>query len=243
MVARNVRLGMAVTDILPAGGPRRQVNVIAADRQKSGHVGYHATKVIFAVPQFLRPFLLRPYDERSPRIAEFEYGAWMVANLHLSARPSEGGVPLCWDNVLRDSPSLGYVVATHQQRRDTGPTVFTYYFPLCDDNPAVARARLLELGWEEWAEVALSDLERAHPDLRALVRNLDVMRWGHAMIRARPDFIWSEARREAARPYRQIHFANSDLSGLPLFEEAFYHGIRAAEEALEGLGVPFASAL
>jgi len=29
-----------------------------------------------------------------------------------------------------------------------------------------------------------------------------------------------------------IHFAHTDLSGVPLFEEAFYHGIRAAEEVL-----------
>ena len=41
-----------------------------------------------------------------------------------------------------------------------------------------------------------------------------------------------EARREAARPWRGIHFAHSDLSGLALFEEAFYHGTRAADEVL-----------
>jgi hypothetical protein len=29
-----------------------------------------------------------------------------------------------------------------------------------------------------------------------------------------------------------VHFAHSDLSGLPLFEEAQWHGIRAAEEIL-----------
>ena len=36
-----------------------------------------------------------------------------------------------WDNVLHDSPGLGYVVATHQQMRmRTGATVFTYYLSL-----------------------------------------------------------------------------------------------------------------
>jgi hypothetical protein len=29
-----------------------------------------------------------------------------------------------------------------------------------------------------------------------------------------------------------VHFANTDLSGVALFEEAFYHGLRAADEVL-----------
>jgi hypothetical protein len=59
------------------------------------------------------------------------------------------------------------------------------------------------------------------------------MRWGHAMISPRPNFLWNGARDEAQKPFRNIHFAHSDLSGIALFEEAFYHGIRAAREILE----------
>jgi hypothetical protein len=77
-----------------------------------------------------------------------------------------------------------------------------------------------------------------HPDLRPLVERLDVMRWGHAMIRLRPGFVWGGARAAAARPYLGIHFAHSDLSGLALFEEAFYHGTRAAEAVLAERGLP-----
>jgi len=72
---------------------------------------------------------------------------------------------------------------------------------------------------------------------------LDVMRWGHAMVRPRPGFVWGGARRSAARPYRGIHFGNSDLSGVGLFEEAFYHGVRAAEEVLAARGLPVATML
>jgi hypothetical protein len=161
----------------------------------------------------------------------------MVANLFLKSRPREAGFPLAWDNVLYESPSLGYVTATHQRGIDRGPTVLTYYYPLCDADPGAARSRLLALGWADWADVALADLERAHPDLRGLVERLDVMRWGHAMVRPRPGFIWGRARAEAVKPFRGIHFAHSDLSGLSLFEEAFYHGIRAAEEVLSARGV------
>ena len=156
----------------------------------------------------------------------------MVANLFLRDRPRSNGFPMAWDNVLYDSPSLGYVVATHQRGLDHGPTVFTYYYPLTDEDPRTARARLLETGWSSWADVALTDLTRAHSDIRVQCERLDVMRWGHAMIRPRPGFVWSGARMKAAQPFRGIHFANTDLSGVPLFEEAFYHGIRAAEEVL-----------
>jgi hypothetical protein len=159
----------------------------------------------------------------------------MVANLHLKERPkifSRRDYPMCWDNVLYESPSLGYVVATHQRGLDRGATVFTYYYPLCDDDPRAARNRLLTTEWKGWADVTLTDLQRAHPDIRELTERLDVMRWGHAMIRPRTGFIWSGARQEGTKPYRNIHFAHSDLSGLALFEEAFFHGLRAADEIL-----------
>jgi hypothetical protein len=232
----DVRLGMAVTEIIPRKGGAAGVDVIAVDDNAHTAFGFHAERVIFAVPRFLCSRLFRR-RYRPPHWAEFEYGAWMVANLHLKARPLERGYPMCWDNVLYDSPSLGYVVATHQTRQDSGPTVLTYYFPLCDENPREARARLLSVGWHEWAEITLSDLERAHPDIRRLVQRLDVMQWGHAMVRPRPGLIWSEARRKAMRPHLGVHFAHSDLSGMPLFEEAFYQGVRAAEEVLTELAV------
>jgi hypothetical protein len=91
---------------------------------------------------------------------------------------------------------------------------------------------LLATGWRDWADVTLTDLARAHPDIRSLAERLDVMRWGHAMIRPRPGFVWGSARAAAAKPYRGIHFANTDLSGVPLFEEALYNGVRAAEEIM-----------
>ena len=71
-----------------------------------------------------------------------------------------------------------------------------------------------------------------HPDIRRLVERIDILRWGHAMIEPRPNFIWSDARRSAAKPLGAVHFANTDLSGMALMEEAFFHGVRAADEVL-----------
>ena len=236
-----VRLGLAVADLRPRaeGG----VEVVAVTHDGREAVGIRAGHVIFAAPQFLARHLVAPYRQEAPaHLNEFGYGAWMVANLFLSDRPRAGyGFPLAWDNVLYESPSLGYVVATHQRGLERGPTVFTYYYPLTDDDPRVARSRLLGTDWRGWADVALSDLRRAHPDLRALTRRLDVMRWGHAMIRPRPGFTWGGARAAARRPFRNVHVAHSDLSGVALFEEAFDHGLRAAEEVLTARRVSYES--
>ena len=54
------------------------------------------------------------------------------------------------------------------------------------------------------------------------------------MISPRPNFIWSGVREKAAEAYRNIHFAHTDLGGVALFEEAFYHGQRAANEIMTG---------
>ena len=56
------------------------------------------------------------------------------------------------------------------------------------------------------------------------------------MVRPRPGFMFHADRGAAAEPFRGIHFANTDLSGVALFEEAFYHGVRAAEEVLQARG-------
>lgn len=247
-----IHTGMAVSEIRPLGSPgpddaveparpyRREV--IAVSHDGSDVRGYRARNVIFAAPQFLAPYLIADLPEpRRQATREFEYGVWMVANLHLSNRPEEDAFPLAWDNVLYDSKSLGYVVATHQRNLEYGPTILTYYHPLCDDDPSVARQRLLDLSWEDCAEIVMADLQTAHPQIRNLTTQLDVMKWGHAMIRPRPGFFFGPARRAAARPFDGVHFANTDLSGVALMEEALHHGVRAAEEVATANGKSFAS--
>lgn len=236
----HIQLNRATMEIIPIDeNSRTRLDVITLDQEGRNPVGYRAKKVIFAAPQFVARYVIRPYRDNPPaHVAEFEFGSWMVANLALRERPkqmSPRDFPLAWDNVFYESPSLGYVVATHQRGIDRGPTVLTYYYPLCDESARLARTRLWETDWHGWAEIALADLSRAHPDIRDLADRLDVMRWGHAMIRPRTGFIWGQARRQGAKPFRSIHFAHSELSGVALFEEAFDTGLRVADEVLKEL--------
>ena len=228
-----LRVGCLVSGVRPA---ERGVEVVAVDDARQQVLGYRAERVIFAAPQFLTRYLIRGLsEERARLLSAFEYSVWMVANLHLKDRPA--GRMLAWDNIIYDSKSLGYVTATHQLAEDYGPTVLTYYYPLTDDPPRQARQKLLSAGWSDWADVALTDLQRVHPDIRELVERLDVMRWGHAMPRPKPGGVWGGQRVKAQQPFRGIHFAHSDLSGVGIMEEAFYQGIRAAEEVLSARGI------
>ena len=196
--------------------------------------GFRCEKVIFASPMFTAPYVIRGFNEDQPFLAnEFQHNAWFVANLFLKDRPMPRftkDFPLAWDNVLYESASLGYVNATHQKGIDYGSTIWTYYYPMCNEENG--RTKLFNYEWKDLADVCLTDIARAHPEIYELCERIDIMRWGHAMISPRPNFIWSGVREKAMQPYRNIHFAHTDLSGIALFEEAFYHGLRASNEIL-----------
>ena len=225
----NIRRSQVVVSIVPT---ERGVDIVTLD---GGELrGIHCERAIFASPIFTAPYIIRGFRDDPPFAAgEFQHNAWFVANLFLKDRPKprfSKDFPLSWDNVLYESPSLGYVTATHQKGIDYGPTVLTYYYPMCHETDG--RTKLFAYDWRQLADVCLTDLSRAHSDIYELTERIDIMRWGHAMISPRPNFIWSGIREKAVKPYRNIHFAHTDLSGVALFEEAFYHGLRAAGEVM-----------
>jgi monoamine oxidase len=203
-----------------------------------------ARELIWAAPLFLiQHVFTAPRPEWLAAIKGAEYAPWLVANLTLSEAPhTRAGHSLAWDNVLHDSPALGYVVATHQQLRYApAPTVITWYRSLHEES--ASRQRRLLQGREAWAEEVLADLSQPHPEIRELTMRVDIHRHAHAMIRPLPGRLWGGARScfEAGRP--GIQFAHADVSGVSLFEEANFRGVLAAERTLTRLGVSYASSL
>jgi glycine/D-amino acid oxidase-like deaminating enzyme len=228
-----------VFDVVPAPRPGAPVGLRVLDAVRNEVIAVEAAHAILALPKFAAARVFAPWRAAAPAfLAEMSWSPWLVANLTLRARPKETGFPLAWDNVLHDSRSLGYVVATHQSGRDHGPTVFTYYQPFTDEVPAAARAKLLAASWEDLASAVLADLSTAHRDLPDLVTRLDVVRWGHAMARPTPGFLSNPARHLTSAG--GVHFAHADSAGLPLFEEAQDAGVRAAEAILSERGARFA---
>jgi phytoene dehydrogenase-like protein len=214
-IGRHVRTGAMVHRIERAGSRYRVL---------AGGTAYLAEAVIFAAPTFLARNLM----DAPPEVSGFRYSPWLTANLTLDRPPKERGPMMpAWDNTIYDSPALGYVVATHQSvRRHIDRTVWTYYWATGD------RQALLARDWSHWKEAILDDLSRPHPDIRDCVSRIDILRMGHAMIRPVVGFMFSEERRRAASLNGRLVFANSDATGLSLFEEAYCRGVRAADRVL-----------
>ncbi len=214
------------------------VEVDVLDTRTNSSVRLRARQVIYALPRFMATHVLEGYE--LPGIDTFTYAPWMVANLTVDRLPDGAA----WDNVIYDSSSLGYIVATHQNLSIApGPSVLTYYMPLAVPNPEVARRWMLERSWDDWVSIILGDLAPAHVGLESLVTQIDVMLWGHAMIRPVPGFLSGEARRRSADAFGPVRFAHSDMSGLSLFEEAQYRGVRAAEDLMRHVGHAYRSSL
>ncbi|MFN3330558.1 MAG: twin-arginine translocation pathway signal, partial [Pyrinomonadaceae bacterium] len=180
-ITDKVRLHSLVVEIIPKTDG---VDVIYLDTKLKQLRGIHAKKVIFSSPLFTAKYLIRDFKQNEPEyLRHFTHNAWFVANLVLKDRPklrSPRDFPLAWDNVFYESPSLGYVCATHQKGMDYGPTVLTYYYPMCGEKDG--RTKLFALDWKELADIILTDMARAHEDIYSLVERIDIMRWGHAMI-------------------------------------------------------------
>jgi hypothetical protein len=223
-VGKYVRTGEMVHRITPT---KRGLSI------SSGETEYRAEFVIFAAPTFLAPYLV----DGVPPLNDFEYSPWLTANLSLERLPESYGGDPTWDNVFMDSPTLGYVDATHQSlSTQVDRTVWTFYWALAEGAPSQSRQLLLDRDWNYWKEAIFHDLERVHPEIRKCVSRIDVMRMGHAMARPKVGAIFSAERRNLTKPRHRILFANSDLSGFSIFEEAQYRGVVAADRILTALG-------
>jgi glycine/D-amino acid oxidase-like deaminating enzyme len=215
-----LRTGTVVYRIERAGNKLR---VLTEDTE------YLTEAVIWAAPTFLAHYIV----EGAAAAEGFEYSPWLTANLTLDRIPEQRGTETAWDNVIYDSPALGYVNATHMSIATHIPqTVWTFYWSLAEYPPNQARQLLLDRSWNDWKEAILNDLARAHPDIRQCVKHIDIMRLGHAMARPKPGFMFSHERQRWLEPFGRIYFANSDLSGFSIFEEAQYRGVQAARATL-----------
>jgi hypothetical protein len=210
----------------------------------------HLIQLLHAGPQ-TASHIIDGYNETT--VSHQNYTPWIVANIFLRDFPKEWGT-VAWENVIYDAEfkngALGYVVlpkgrwlapkysaawlldlARNFLPNDLlcTPTVVTYYAALVPQSVDGREDTLRQRGmdWDGWKDSIMSHLRLAHANLDAFVTRIDVRVLGHAMLRPDVRSIWG-----AGRPWSlrrdNVYFAHSDMSGLPLFEEACYRGITAA---------------
>lgn len=229
-----IKTGMLVWRVQDLG---RKMAVDAWLPDQGRSLRFITDQVIWAGPLFTLPRVLVGFEAYQQAAKSFSHAPWLVANLSLSESPgTRGGFPLSWDNVLFDSPGLGYVVATHQRLRlARDETVITYYRALTSD-PAAERQALLVNDREHWAATVMADLARPHPEIHEITTAIDIVRHGHAMARPTPGLITAAARQRFVQGHPRLQFAHADVSGFSLFEEAQYRGVLAAQRGLQRLG-------
>lgn len=217
-----------VYQVTPVG---EKVHVDYLDVQQHITKRIIADHCILATPQFVTHRLL----PAMPPAGSFVYSPWLVANITLDYIPQSSGYPLCWDNVVYKGRSLGYVNAQQQTLSQITPEkqVITWYLPLDHLDPVASRKYALELDHAHWVKLITDDLELAHPGIHTVIRQIEVQVWGHGMIRPYPGFMTGGDLNIAHRSgFPNIFLAHSDLSGISIFEEAFYHGNKAAEQVI-----------
>ncbi len=228
---KHIRTNSLAYEVRPTAGG---VEVLYFDVERNASRRVVATSCIMATPQFINTRILKA-ERPGVDSQAFAYAPWMVANIRTSHPLTERrGERLSWDNVIYGSDGLGYVNATHQQvRRRGSETVITYYKPILG-NVTHARQYAHARSFAQWRNDILEDLSKPHPHIGRYISNIDIWIWGHGMIKPKPGLVWGDDRRNARKPVQEkIFFAHSDLSGVSLFEEAFYHGHKAAMRVLE----------
>ncbi len=231
------RTGLIVFDIDAPTGTAH-----AWDIAKKAVVEIEAKTVLWAAPRFILPHVVAV--DPLPR-GSLTYAPWLVANVEVDRRPRGIGVPLAWDNVSIDAQHLGYVVATHGEslpdaKTQTG-TVLSFYdarIPAPDQTLDAVRNDLLTASLDDLAVEVTGALEGMHPGISPSIRSMAFARWGHAMVRPVPGLLFGETLARAAAPIGVVHPCATDVGGVPLFEQAFCNGVRAAERALLAAGQP-----
>ena len=221
-----------VHTIHPEGSPK----VEYIDVTNNEGVSLSCEAIIFAAPRFTLKHVVPELraKQASPNPTPWRYNPWMVANISMrdlvQGLKGSPGAPLAWDNVIYESRSLGYVVATHQTPRAVHEeTVLTYYLPLSGEDPTSARKRALDTPWSTWRDEIVKDLSVPHKNIRSSIEQIDVWLWGHGMVTPSPGYLWGSGRTDMQKPLGRMWFAHSDMSGLSIFEEAQYRGVLAAQ--------------
>jgi hypothetical protein len=210
------------------------VNALCYDPKTKKTIQISAQKIILSTPQYVNKHLLCDIpSDRTNIYIKTQYAPWVVANIILRSMPEGKGAPLSWDNVVYGQDSVGYVFANHQQLNSVTIGTITYYLPLIDQNTTAARVSAYKKNYDYWKNKIIKDLEQVHNGISKEIVSIDICVWGHGMILPSPGYIWGEERQKAlASIDNKIFFAHTDLSGISIFEEGFYQGIRAAKEII-----------
>ncbi|MFC3160502.1 NAD(P)-binding Rossmann-like domain-containing protein [Chryseobacterium arachidis] len=204
-----------------------KVEVLSFDHIQKKTKKIIAEKVLFATPQFVNE---RIFNHK--RAENFNYVPWFLTTITLQ-NDFGGDEELAWDNVIYGSDGLGYIYDQHQNvDQILGEKVITYYRSFSTADSKKARKKLYALKEDQLKNLVLEDLKKAHPLIEDFIIEMQFHKIGHAMIAPVPNQIFGYAEKAKQPIEGKVFFAHSDLSGISIFEEAFYQGLRTAQKMI-----------
>jgi len=223
-----------------------QTNEVTIKSKKLKFKKITANKIIYAAPKYTMPYVFSNLSNQyKEAIRQFNYSPWMVANIFLSENPQGNKTDPIWDNVIYNSDGLGYINSASLSTMAPIENIYTYYKSYSNEQIYENRMKLLLKKHSEAVAEILEDMSLPHPDIDEYIKKIDIYYWGHAMIRPTKNFIWGNDRKlflnnkkntgaDGKLDFNNLFFANSDISGISIFEEAQYQGIQAAKQILIG---------
>jgi NAD(P)-binding Rossmann-like domain len=208
------------------------VQVLALDHASKKQFGIHAQTVVLATPLYVAARIDAEIALAFPKWKELvpNYAPWIIGNFKMRRLAAEkSGSGLSWDNVVYGSASLGFVNANHQLIRVnefTAPT-FTSYHAM--DNSAATQARqwCANATTEQLLEVASQDLVSAYGTrFWRHVQAAHITVRAHGMPSPFPGFLSNALLTELRKSQGRVWYANADLSGYSVFEEAAWWGMQ-----------------
>ncbi|MBK8257960.1 MAG: FAD-dependent oxidoreductase [Polyangiaceae bacterium] len=237
----NAYLAKKFADLVGAANIQTKCFVLRAKNEGDEvHVTYlkdnvsktiRAKAAVYAGPRYLAKYVLPDLVAAGRNEAkDFHYTPYIVAAVHVDKTPPDIG----YDNWIQDEKFFtDIIVADWAGLADpaneplTRKNTLSCYCPL----PSEAnRGELLSTPFEDYEKKILEDLEIVFPGIRETVTGVDIYRWGHAMLQSRVGFVFGPSRVGSQVPEGRISFANTDVDGLPAFENAVASAFRAAQE-------------
>lgn len=204
-----------------------KVEVLSFDNVQKKTKKITAEKVLMATPQFVNE---RIFKDRKADL--FNYVPWLLTTITLK-NEFGGDEELAWDNVIYGSDGLGYIYDQHQNvDQIMGEKVITYYRSFSTGDCRKARKKLYSMKKDQLKNLVLEDLRKAHPLIEEYILEMQFHKIGHAMIAPVPGQMRERSQLAKQSNDGKIFFAHTDLSGISIFEEAFYQGIRTAAQMI-----------
>lgn len=221
------------------------VNGIATEVDK-GYIKYfdgksiakiNSPKIVLATPLFISNRILKNNKINQNLIPN--YSTWIISNFLFDELPYElfKGVGLAYDNTIYQSENLGYIYSSNQSLDISRENkVITTYTNIPTTNSNETRKVIKGLSKEELFKISSRDLISSFGEtfFRKL-KSCDITIRGHAMSAPEVGFLEKNDQIKDINDKLSndgILLSHSDMSRISVFEEASYHGFKAAYKIL-----------